>query len=270
MLSDTISTKNRAIRENEIYGKTQVIELTPKPIKSLIIQKKQELRGVIDYPDKTLSSIIREIGFKCDLCGKCCTAEFNDHVFLLDTDTARIKQVAPDALIPAPYYEFCDREGRFYVSGYALKSRRGGSCIFLEQGRCSIYSQRFTICRIYPYMLHREADEDGNMDWRQISGLNEHGCYHTEIEDEQCRQIAEETKRYEIACLEQEIGFLEAVDAHFRENKLRHVQGIYDKQMRHLQNGVGIEVLVYYDGGFEKNLIWMSDYVSGSVSFVIG
>ena len=250
--------------------KTQVIELTPKPIKSLIIQKKQALQGVIDYPDKTLSSIIREIGFKCDLCAKCCTAEFNDHVFLLDTDAARVKQIAPDALVPAPYYEFCDREGRFYVSGYALKSRPDGSCIFLEQGRCSIYTQRFTICRIYPYMLHREVNEDGIIDWRQISGLNEHGCYHTEIEDGQCLKIAVETKGYEIACLEQEIRFMEAVDAHFREKGLRHVQGIYDKQMRHFQNGGKIEVLVYYDGGFENNLVRISDYVSGSVSFVTG
>jgi Fe-S-cluster containining protein len=251
-------------------GKTQVIELTPKPIESLIIQKKQELQGVIDYPDKTLSSIIKEIGFKCDLCGKCCTAEFNDHVFLLDTDTTRIKQIAPDALVPAPYYEFCDREERFYVSGYALKSRPDGSCIFLEQGRCSIYNQRLTICRIYPYMLHREADEDGNMDWRQISGLNEHGCYHTEIEEKKCHQITMEIKEYEIACLEQEIGFLEAVSTCLRENRLRHIQKIYDKQMRHFRNGGEIEVLVYYNGGFEKNLIRMSDYASGSVSFVIG
>ena len=248
--------------------KTQVIKLTSKPIESLIIQKKEELRSVIDYPDKTLIRIIREIGFKCDLCAKCCTAEFNDHVFLLDTDTTKIKHIAPDALVPAPYYEFCDREGRFYVSGYALKSRPDGSCIFLEQGRCSIYSQRLTICRIYPYMLHREADEDGNMDWRQISGLNEHGCYHAEMEEEQCRRIAVETKEYEIAFLEQEIGFLEAVDAHFGEKGLRHVQGIYDKQMRHFQNGGGIEVLVYYNGGFEKNLARISDYVSGSVSLV--
>jgi hypothetical protein len=112
-------------------------------------------------------------------------------------------------------------------------------------------------------MLHREADEDGNMDWRQISGLNEHGCYHAEIEKGECRQIAEETKGYEIACLEQEIGFLEAVDAHFGKNRLRHVQGIYDKQMRYFQKGGEIEVLVYYNGKFEKKLIRISDYVSG-------
>jgi len=95
--------------------------------------------------------------------------------------------------------------------------------------------------------------------------LNEHGCYHTEMEEGKCRRIAVETKEYEIAFLEQEIGFLEAVDAHFGDNGLRHVQGIYDKQMRHFQNGGGIEVLVYYNGGFEKNLVRISDYVSGSV-----
>lgn len=244
-----------------------MIELTPKPMESFIIQKKQELRAVIDYPDKTLCSIIREIGFKCDLCAKCCTAEFNDHVFLLDNDATLIKRIAPDALVPAPYYEFCDQNGRFYVSGYAPKSRQDASCIFLEQGKCSIYDQRFTICRIYPYMLHREADEDGNMDWRQISGLNEHGCYHTEIEEEQCRQIAVEVKEYEIACLEHEIGFLEAISTCFKKNRLRHVQKIYDKQMRHFLNDRKIEVLVYCNGKFEKNLIRISDYVSGNSSF---
>ena len=239
-----------------------MVELTYKLIESLLIQKKQELQDVIDYSEKTLSSIIREIGFKCDLCGKCCTAEFNDHVFLLDTDAALIKQIAPDALVPAPYYEFCDRQARFYVSGYALKCCPDGSCIFLAQGRCRIYTQRLTICRIYPYMLHREADEAGNMEWRQISGLNEHGCYHTEIKERQCRQIALETKAYEISCLKQDIGFLEAVDTHFVRNGLRHVQGIYDKQMRYFRNGGEIEVLVYYNGRFEKNLIQLSDYIS--------
>jgi Fe-S-cluster containining protein len=263
VLQYTTSIKDRAIQENEDSGKKQVVELTYKLIESLIIQKKQELQGVIDYPDNKLSSIIREIGFKCDLCGKCCTAEFNDHVFLLDIDSARIKQIAPNALVPAPYYEFCDRQGRFYVSGYALKCRPDGSCIFLKQGRCSIYAQRLTICRIYPYMLHWEADEDGNMEWRQISGLNEHGCYHTEIKERQCRQIALETKEYERSCLEQEIGFLEAVYVHFVENGLRHVQGIYDKQMRQFQTGSEIEVLVYYNGGLEKNLMRISDFISG-------
>ena len=229
--------------------------LAPPSINSLIEQKQQELQDLVQYPEEKLASIIRDVGFKCDLCGRCCTEEFNDHVFLLDADTAAIKQIDAFALTPAPYFEFCDQQGRFYVSGYALKSKPDGSCYFLEGGRCRIYSQRLSICCVYPYMLHREADESGNMDWRQVSGLDEHGCYHTEIGDAEAREIAKETKNYEMAFLEQEISFLKAINTHFIKNGLRHIQRVYDSQMRLYQKGESIEVCVYYRGTFEKNVL---------------
>ena len=128
-----------------------------------------------------------------------------------------IRKIDPDAVIPAPYSEFCDQKGRFYVSGYALKTKPDGSCIFLENKRCKIYEKRPSICRVYPHMLHREADESGKVDWRQISGLNEHGSYHSELEDSECKAIAQETRAYEEAYLKQMIDFLEAVQAHFRK-----------------------------------------------------
>ncbi len=59
-----------------------------------------------------------------------------------------------------------------------------GSCWFLENGKCRIYEHRFTICRIYPYMLHREADEKGSVDWRQFCGLDQHGEYNAIIPDD--------------------------------------------------------------------------------------
>ncbi len=229
--------------------------LAPPSINSLIEQKQQELQDLVQYPEEKLASIIRDVGFKCDLCGRCCTEEFNDHVFLLDADTAVIKQIDAIALTPAPYFEFCDQHGRFYVSGYALKSKPDGSCYFLEGGRCRIYSQRLSICRVYPYMLHREADESGNMDWRQVSGLDQHGCYHTEIGETEAREIAKETKNYEMAFLEQEISFLNAVSTHFHKNGLRHIQRVYDSQMRLYQKGGRIEVCVYCSGTFEKNVL---------------
>jgi Fe-S-cluster containining protein len=239
----------------------QVITLVQLSIESRLEHLKEELQNLIDYPDEKLVDIIKELGFECNLCGKCCTIEFNDHVFLLDKDTAAIKQIDASALIPAPYYEFCDQHGSFYVSGYALKTDSDGSCFFLDENkRCQIYDQRLTICRIYPYMLHREADEEGNIDWRQISGLNEHGFYHTEIDDSKCRQIARETKDYEIAFLEHEIEFLRAVQAYFQKNKLKHVQRTYDARIREFKNGKEIEVFVYYYGRFEKNIVTIHDY----------
>ncbi|MCQ1534317.1 YkgJ family cysteine cluster protein [Methanosarcina sp. KYL-1] len=233
-----------------------MISVNNNSIETRLAEAKEELTGVRSFPDPEFVSIIKELGFKCELCARCCTKEFNDHVFLLDADLAVILEIDPDAPIPAPYYEFCDQKGRFYVSGYALKTKPDGSCIFLENNRCKIYGSRPLICRVYPYMLHREADETGRVDWRQISGLNEHGSYHCDLSDSECESIARETKAYEEAYIRQIIGFLEAVDAHFTKNGLKHVQRTYDRRMRDfLKGGCELEVFVYREGGFEKHLL---------------
>lgn len=222
-------------------------------IETRLTEAREELAGVEEFPDPEFVGIIKELGFRCELCARCCTKEFNDHVFLLDADLAVIRQINPDSVTPAPYPEFCDQKGRFYVSGYALKTKPDGSCIFLENKRCRIYGNRPSICRVYPYMLHREADDSGKVDWRQISGLNEHGSYNSELEDSECREIARETRAYEEVYLAQMISFFEAVEAHFRKNGLKHVQSIYDRRMREFLKGrCELEVFVYDKGGFEK------------------
>lgn len=221
-------------------------------IDTRLAEVQEELLDLKNFPDTEFISIIKELGFKCELCARCCTKEFNDHVFLLDSDLERIGSINPDAVTPAPYYEFCDQNGRFYVSGYALKTKPDGSCFFLENKRCRIYENRPLICRVYPHMLHREADEAGKVDWRQISGLNEHGSYHSELDDSTCEEIARETRDYEEAYLKQMIDFFEAVRTHFRKNGLKHVQSTYDRKMREfIKGGCEIEVFVYYKGGFE-------------------
>lgn len=214
---------------------------------------RDELVGLRNFPDPEFVDIIKELGFKCELCARCCTKEFNDHVYLLDADLAIIKKIDPDAITPAPYFEFCDQKGRFYVSGYALKIKHDGSCIFLDNKRCKIYESRPIICRVYPHMLHKEADESGKFGWRQISGLNEHGSYHFELEGPECKAIAQETRAYEGAYLRQIIYFLEAVQAHFKKNGLKHVQRTYDRRMREFLKGdCELEVFVYSVNGFEK------------------
>ena len=110
---------------------------------------------------------------------------------------------------------------------------------------------RPAICRLYPYMLHREADENGNIEWRQISGLSEHGNYHTEIDDNGCERIADAIKKYETEYLKQKIRFLRKVQKHFKTNGLKHVQRIYDRQMRKFLKGGEIEVFVFFEGEFE-------------------
>ena len=168
-----------------------------------------------------------------------------------------VRAIEPDALEPAPGPEFCDQNGTFYVSGYALRVQddEAGSCWFLKDGRCRIYDQRFAICRIYPYMLHRERDEEGVVDWRQFSGLEEHGEYDATIPDEESLQIARETKEYENAFLTQEIEFLEFMQEYFTKNGLRHVQKIYDDRLRQFLKGSEITVMVFFDDRLEKHII---------------
>ncbi|MDV0447907.1 hypothetical protein MsAg5_18280 [Methanosarcinaceae archaeon Ag5] len=216
-----------------------------------------EKSALLDYPKEDFIDVIREVGFECDLCGKCCTRAFNDHVFLLDADVRRILEIDENnktALMPSPYFDFCDQNGNFYVSGFCLKTKGDdvGTCHFLENGRCRIYDKRPLICRVYPYMIHREFDDKGNYDWRQISGLNEHGLYEAEINTAEASDIYDLAFQYEKEYIEQEQRFLKAVETHFEKNKLKFVQRTYDLRMREYEKGSEVTVFVYYDGKFTE------------------
>jgi len=228
------------------------ISLVPVPYR--IAALTQEEHALFEYPIERLVGIIKDVGFRCNACAKCCTRAFNGHVFLLDRDVTTVCGIDPLALEPAPNPEFCDQNGIFYVSGYAIrvKDDKNWSCWFLENGRCRIYDRRFAICRIYPYMLHREPDDRGKVDWRQISGLDQHGEYDAKITDEECLAIARETMEYEHAFLAHQIAFLECIQEEFTRKNLRHVQKIYDDRMRQYRKGEPITVMVYTEGQLKK------------------
>ncbi len=135
-----------------------MISVKKNNIETRLADAREELAGLKKFPDPEFVGIIRELGFRCELCARCCTNDFNDHVFLLDADMAVLREINPDSISPAPYYEFCDQKGRFYVSGYALKTNPDGSCVFLKNKRCKIYENRPSICRVYPYMLQSMGD----------------------------------------------------------------------------------------------------------------
>lgn len=226
----------------------------PPPFYQRLADRKRELEAVRDYPVERLAAIIREVGFSCDLCGRCCTRAFNGHVLLLEEDVARIRAIEPTSLEPPPEYDFCDQHGNFYVSGYTLRARPGidGECHFLLEGRCRIYSGRPWICRIYPYMLHREPDEEGLVDWRQVGGLDQHGEYHSPIPADAAGEIASDVKAFECAVIQEEIAFIEYTGRHFFTQGLRHVRKRFDDGMRALRSGSPIIVKVYYRGSYES------------------
>lgn len=216
-----------------------------------LVELEAELALLKKYPQHDLEEIIKEVGFSCTNCGRCCTKEFNGHVFLLAKDAKRLKTFAPEALMPAPGFPYSDTSGNFYVSGYALKTQENGDCVFLdEHKRCRIYDQRFTICRVYPYMLHREPDERGKIDWRQISGLDEHGEYDCVISEEECAKIAEDTIAYETAFLEQEIDFHKAVLEKFSREQIRFVRKDHDARVRAFMKSGKAVVFVWDGSGF--------------------
>ena len=227
--------------------------LFPEPFRSMILTCEEELIALRDYPQDRFADIVREVGFSCDRCARCCTRAFNGHIQLLDEDTKRVRRHDPAACEPAFPYTFCDSHGTFYVSGYTIGSRNDapGSCLFLDEGRCRIYHDRPAVCRLYPYMLHREPDSRGITDWRQISGLNMHGCYHADIPGEEAVRLARETKTFEEALLRHEIAFLEFSADYFTLNGLRHVRKIYDDRMRAYARGTAIRVMVYFRNRFE-------------------
>jgi len=233
---------------------------TLRAIPQKIEELSRELEELSGFPEEKFTWIIRDVGFSCTCCGRCCTREFNGHVFLLDDDVERCLRIDAGALIPAPDFELCDQHGNFYVSGYALRCRENGDCIFLEDNRCRIYAQRFRICRVYPYMLHREWGEDGTHDWRQIAGLNEHGEYHAHLTGEECRRIAGETIRYEKDFLQKEIAFYTCCRAFFAENNLRPVRKVYDQQMRGFQRGEAVTVYVFDRGALKRHRVTPEEY----------
>lgn len=212
------------------------------------------LEDVCRYPKEKFLEVVRDVGFGCDMCGRCCTKAYNDHVFLLDEDAEIIRGIDPSALMPSPYFDYSDQFGNFYVVGYSLRTKNDadGSCIFLENNRCTIYDKRPTICRVYPYMIHQEPDEDGIVDWRQISAPGEHGTYENQIDEKSAEEIHEETDRYERKYLEQEIAYRKALKTHFDKNGLRFVQRNHDKLMREYEKGKTgeITVMVYHRGKF--------------------
>ena len=223
-----------------------------QPFDRRIAALEGEVAALRAYPRERLAGIIAEIGFTCDLCGRCCTREYNDHVFLLEEDVDRVRKIAPELLRPAPDPELCDQHGRCYVSGYALATTPAGDCVLLdEHRRCRRYTDRPAICRVYPYMLHREPGADGRIDWRQLSGLGEHGEYHRAIPGDEADRLAEETIAYEAAFLEQTLGFYRAAAILFEAEGLRHVQKRRDDLLRAHARGAPLEVLVFRRGGFE-------------------
>jgi len=58
-----------------------VISVKKNNIETRLADTREELADLKGFPDPEFVGIIKELGFRCELCARCCTKEFNDHVF---------------------------------------------------------------------------------------------------------------------------------------------------------------------------------------------
>jgi len=111
----------------------------------------------VDEIAKRLGSI----GFCCRECGGCCRRVGEDSNLVL-VGAAELREImAATGMkreeIVEPYPEFIRAgNGGEYTLAWCLR-RTLDACIFLKDGRCSIYEHRPWICRTYPFML---VDDD--------------------------------------------------------------------------------------------------------------
>ncbi|MDD4138063.1 MAG: YkgJ family cysteine cluster protein [Methanoregula sp.] len=236
--------------EDGCLGKTTPVV----PIAYRIVALMQERNRLFTYPLEQVAADIWATRFRCTSCGACCTQAINNHIFLLDRDVERVKTLDPEAYEPAPDPEFCDQNGMLYVSGYALRMKKDttGSCWFLEGGRCRIYEQRFSVCRIYPHMLRRSAGVPGNVTWRQFARKGSHGQYDPTFPFEECLTIAQEVKEYETAYLNQQISFLETIHEYFMVHNLRQDPVMHKDRMQRLLQGDPVDINVFHEGELEE------------------
>ncbi len=104
------------------------------------------------------------ICYHCDGCGACCK-NVRDSVMLEALDSFRLikhlKELHPDKApeeLLSEHAELCMLSRGYFI--YVLKTvNDSGTCIFLHDNRCSIYSVRPRTCKLYPFVL--EPKEKG-------------------------------------------------------------------------------------------------------------
>ena len=88
--------------------------------------------------------------FHCSKCGICCgdTKEKTRHIILLKAEAEQISKATSQ-----PISKFAVKIKGKTPYSYEMKKLENGKCIFLENGRCTVYSLRPLICRFYPFEL---------------------------------------------------------------------------------------------------------------------
>lgn len=144
--------------------------------------------------------------FRCARCAKCCRGAYGDNTVTVFPGEIRTIMAATgrewlDIVEPEDDGDE-DDYGNRQAFEWALRKKQNGDCIFLEDGRCTIYGARPFICRTYPFYL-----DDGKIGAGECDGR---GC--EKMERQESRAMAEELIARSVRELEESVGLLEKLD----------------------------------------------------------
>ena len=118
-----------------------------------------------------IADIIHEIGFECTDCGDCCTAAdeplavtvFPDERRAL-ADAAEGNDASPeDVTEPSPFGEDDEK------FEWTVRRDGCGDCFFHQEDACSVYEDRPSICRTYPFAVRfDDRDEIGAVETHEL------------------------------------------------------------------------------------------------------
>jgi hypothetical protein len=127
-------------------------------IKRKITQLKKTLLRAQAIDENRLADEIKQTGFKCIQCGKCCREEYGDNTvavfpFEIRCICEKTGMDWNEVVLPTPSGD-TDSEGNIHTFEWVI--RTNGDCIFLKDGMCSVYEERPYICKTYPFYLYEE------------------------------------------------------------------------------------------------------------------
>jgi len=107
-------------------------------------------------------------GWRCTMCARCCTAEHGDNTVQLSREEIEVLM----RYTGLPFEEIAEPSqlsiGHIRL-GWTLRRSRG-RCIFLRDGRCTVYDARPLLCATYPFWL-RLGEHGFELEVSECEGL---------------------------------------------------------------------------------------------------
>ncbi len=125
--------------------------------------------GMKDSPKNGIPWYVAGLAFECQGCGRCCSGPEEGYVWATQTELDAIA----DSLNMTSE-DFCKKYVRKVGKRFSLvEDKKTKNCVFLKNGKCTIYEARPTQCRTWPFW---QSNIDTPDDWawaaKRCHGLN--------------------------------------------------------------------------------------------------